>query len=88
MEGRRGVKENYGFVTFYEAKSAKGAFKRLQNFMFLDGSVLELKFWEDKNAFSKREPRHHQFTDADIAKASQPNIHQINQAGRIQGGGG
>ena len=72
MEVRRGVKENYGFVTFFEAKSAKKAFKRLQNFMFLDGSVLELKFWEEKNAFSKREPRHH----------------QVNQAGRIQGGGG
>lgn len=52
IEGRRSVKENFGFVTFLEAKSAKKAFKRLQNFMFLDGSVLELKFWEEKNAFS------------------------------------
>ena len=54
--------------------------------MFLDGSVLELKFWEEKNAVNKREPRHHQLTDAEIAKASQPNIQQVNQAGRIQGG--
>ena len=89
MEGKRnvkenkGVKENYGFVSFRKAVSAKNAFEKLQNFMFLDGSVLELILWEENNATRKREPRHRQFTNAEIGKASQPNIHQLDQAGRV-----